>query len=76
MDLNFILDSPFFLESIQVFMFLFFFGFSTNYLLPKGILFFCEWKESGNPRQLSFSVSCFVGGLFVLFYLFLKFILK
>lgn len=72
MDLNLFLDSPFFLELVMVLMFLFFFGFSTNYLIPKGIVFFREWLRAENYKMLSFSVSYFVCGIFVLLYLFVK----
>ncbi len=72
---EYILENLFLLKLIKVGFFIFMFVFSNSYLIPKGILFYLEWKEKKEYRKLSTSISFLASGLFIFIYFLAMFIL-
>jgi hypothetical protein len=63
MILERLITDVFFLELIRLAIFIGGFVFSTSYLLPKGVLFFLEWKEKKEYRKLCASMVFCAGGI-------------
>jgi integral membrane sensor domain MASE1 len=68
------LDNYFALQTIRMVLFVGFFSLATTVLIPKGILSFIQWKEHKKFTNLTMSINCFVGGIFLLAYLLARFI--
>lgn len=57
------------LELIKIVLFIAIFLTGSSYLIPKGILYFQEWKSKKTNKLLSASITFIAGGIFLLVYL-------
>ena len=69
MDNQNILDQLLLLQAVRTVIFVGLFALATTYLIPKGILFFQQWKEKKTFNLLGASVNFTVAGVFLLIYL-------
>jgi hypothetical protein len=72
MSLENLLDNYLALQLIRTAIFIGIFLFSTSYMIPKGILFYLDWKQKRTFTLLGSSVSFCAGGVFLLAYLLIK----
>jgi hypothetical protein len=74
MNLQDLLGNTTLLEVIKVLIFVFGFVFSSSYLIPRGIHFLAQWKETKQRSKLSSGINSIAGGVFILLYLLTVFI--
>ncbi|OGN64664.1 MAG: hypothetical protein A3E80_02365 [Chlamydiae bacterium RIFCSPHIGHO2_12_FULL_49_9] len=67
-----LLDDYLALQLIRTGLFIGIFLFSTSYLIPKGILFYLDWKQKRKFGILGSSITFCTGGVFLLVYLLIK----
>ena len=74
MSLENLLNNLEILEGVKVVLFIFAFLFSASYLIPRGMVYFLKWKETGKLSQLSTSITFISGGFFILAYFLAMFV--
>lgn len=63
------------LEAIKILLFVGMFLFSTNYLLPHGIIHCLKWKETGHISNLAKGINFISVAVFMLLYFLSMFVI-